>query len=86
MTKGLEVGQYIRKGTNRITIISSISAINQRRVVNIISYIKEEYWCDFLKVKSVTESIHCLKQIEKCNEYKMELVLLFIDFRRIWNK
>lgn len=100
MPQEWDIGQIVtihKKGDQQncrnyrgITLLNTtykiLSTILQRRVNNVVKDKIGTYQCGFRKNKSTTDAIHILKQImEKANEYKMELEVLFIDFKQAFD-
>ncbi|CAG9829791.1 unnamed protein product [Diabrotica balteata] len=95
-----EVGQIItvhKKGDQQIcenyrgitllnTTYKILTSIIKKRLSKITKKTVGQYQCGFTEGRSTIDAIHTIKQImEKANEYKLELEMLFIDFKQAFD-
>lgn len=68
------------------TVYKTLSTLIQKRLSEKLSGKIGQYQCGFIRGRSTTDAIHTIKHvIEKAREHKMEIDLLFIDFKQAFD-
>lgn len=79
------------KNYRGITLLNTtykiLTSMIQKRLLYYTKNIVGDYQCGFVRNKSTVDAIHILKQItEKTYEYKIDVEMLFIDFKQAFDK